>query len=320
MTFDVAFKTAIILLGKKGELSNEELLGLVDQNDEIFRQLRKTLIERGYAEYRLGRGLQATQNNDDTQSDEVQDAAPQPIETRLSIEHLIVVPSQESDVDSPISFSESDFLPLSSEKPKVISSPPLPVSQSQPVVRQKPNDERVREPVDFVEGPRQFASRFYTSKLNLCAMGIFIIVLASTRIQWRNSPDAHSVYQEFKLYYDQVKELRSRSISDTVEWNRAVSQSRSRVQSIVNALKDVRTGASAQRPEKQELLWAGNDSLAKLLDSPVISKKDEEKLQSEFEFHMTEAKRLLEGGTRTVPAKQIAPITTPGAGKPYLGQ
>ncbi len=324
MTFDVAFKTAIVLLGKKGELSNEELLRLVDQNDEVFRQLRKQLIEKGYAEYRLGRGLLATQNGADMKSDAVLDAAPHPIETKLSIDHLISAPSEESDVDPPISFSESDFLSSSNKKPKVISSPRLSVSQSQAVVRQKPDeepdDEQVREPLDFVESPQQFVSRLFTSKLNLCAMGLFIIVLAVSSIQWRNSPDAHSVYQEFKLYNDQVKELRSRSVSDPVEWHRAVSQSRSRVQSIVNALKDVRTGASAQHPEKQELLWAGNDSLAKLLDSPVISKKDEEKLQSEFEFHMNEAKRLLEGGTRTVPAKQIAPITTPGAGKPYLGQ
>ncbi len=330
MIFDVAFKTAIILLGKKGELSNEELLRLVDQNDEVFRQLRKKLIETGYAEYRLGRGLQAIQNvtdshrdvvQDDIHRDAVQEPAPHPAETPLSIEHFISVPGEESDVGPPISFSESDFLPSSSEKPKfIISAPPSPVSQSQPVVRREPDDESVREPLNFAESPRQFASRLFSSKLNLCAMGLFVIVVAVTSFQWRTCPDAHSVYQEFKLYYHQVKELRSRSVSDPVEWNRAVSQSRSRVQSIVNALKDVRTGASAQRPEKQELLWAGNDSLAKLLDSPVISKKDEEKLQSEFEFHMNEAKRLLEGGTRIVPAKQVTPITTPGAGKPYLGQ
>ncbi|MEI8020563.1 MAG: hypothetical protein WCH39_20335 [Schlesneria sp.] len=320
MTFDVAFKTAIILLGKKGELSNEELLCLVDQNDEIFRQLRKKLIETGYAEYRLGRGLLATQNGADIQTDGVHDTAPQPIETNGSIEHSIFVSSEESDVGPPISFSEADFLPLSSEKPKVISSSQLPVSQSQPVVRQEPDDERVPEPLDLVKGPRQFASRLYTSKLNLFAMGLFVIVLAATGIQWRSSPDAYSVYQEFRLYFDQVKELRSQSVSDPVQWHRAVSQSRSRVQSIVKALKDTRTGASAQRPEKQALLWAGNDSLAKLLDSPAVSKKDEEKLNAEFEFHMNEAKRLLEGGTRIVPAKQITPITTPGAGKPYLGQ
>jgi len=320
MTVDVAFKTAIILLGKKGELSNEELMRLVEQDEVVFRQLRKKLIDERYAEYQLGRGLKATKNGSEIQRNASQDTAPQLIETKRSIDHLISVPSEEeTELDPPISFSESDFLPLSCEKQKVVSSPPLPVSQTQPI-RQEPDSEPVREPLDLVDTPRRFVSQLISSKLNLFAIGLFAIILAVTSIQWRTSPDAHAVYQEFKQYYDQVKELRSRAVSDPVEWHRAVSQPRSRVQNIVTALKDVRTGASAQRPENQELLWAGNESLSKLLDSPVISKKDEEKLQAQFEFHMSEARRLLDGGTRTVPAKQIAPKTSPGAGKPYLGE
>jgi len=319
MTIDKAFETAIAQLNERGELLNLDLYRLVALDKERFRQLRKSLIEQGFAEDQSGTGLKATERTSQKGSDTRSDSDDQRSDTKLPNDALLSVPSdEENEFDPSISFTEADFLPLRCEKPKV-TPPPSSVSQSQPRL-EEPDDAPALVSLDLASDSRQFVSQLAANKWKLLAMVLVAIPLAITNFPWRNSPDAHSVYQEFKQYYDQANDLRTRAVSDPGEWQHAMSQSRSRVQSIVKALKDVRTGASAQHPEKQELLWAGNESLLMLLENREINRNEEKKLQKEFEYHMSEARRLIDGGTRTVPEKRIAPKDSPGAGKPYLGK
>ena len=320
MTIDEAFDAAIKLLKKRGSLLNADLFRLVQRDKELFRQLRKRLIAEGFAEDQSGAGLKSTDRVLEQKRDERAAADSKPQNVEISENPLFAdLDATEQGQGSLISFSEEDFLPLRSEKPKLAAST-TPVS-SVPPDHRRPEEtpEEFMQPSDQMAGGRTILSRLTDSKLNLCALALLALIITVTSIRWRNSFDAQAVYQEFKQYYDEAKGLRARSVSEPGEWQRSLARARSRVRTIVSGLKDVRTGASAQRPELQELLWAGNDNLSKLLDNPVLGKKDEEKLQSQFEFHMAEAKRLLDGGTRTTPQKLIVPKNVPGEGKPYLG-
>lgn len=319
MTIDEAFETAIARLNERGELLNVDLYRLVEQDKDKFRQLRKSLIAQGFAEDQSGTGLKATKRIAEKRCDTRSDSDAQGRDAKLSDNEMQSVPSdKEIVIDPSISFTEADFLPLRHEKRKV-TPPPSPASQSQQRL-QEPDEATALVSLDLGADGRQFVSQLIGNKWKLLAMVLVALLLAVTNIPWRSSPDAHSVYDEFKQYYDKANELRTGAVRDPGEWHRATSHSLSRVQSIVKALKDVRTGASAQHPEKQELLWAGNESLIKLLESREINKKEEVKLQKQFEYHMSEARRLIDGGTRTVPEKKIAPKDSPGAGKPYLGK
>ena len=325
MTIDEAFKTAIRLLNERKQLLNVDLYRLVEQDKDKFRQLRKSLIAEGFAEDQSGTSLKATKRAFQKRRDNQTDSVGSPPNTKQPNNDLTSVLSEaESEFGEPICFTEADFLPLRNEKRKVVPTD-LPVSQirpdhHEPVHRepevQVPEEAPALVTLDLAEGGQSFVSLLKASRFTLLAMVFLAVLLAVTRIPWRASPDAHAVYQEFNQYYDQVKSLRTRATNAPVEWQRETSESRSRVQSILTAYKDARIGASSQQPAKQELLWAGKDSLLVLLESPEISKKEHEKLQLQFELHMREARRLLDGGTRTVSGKQTAPTNSVGAGKP----
>ena|GEM_PF-4921097 len=319
MIVDEAFQTAITLLNERGELLNVDLYELVGQDKDLFRQLRKSLIAQGFAEDVSGTRLKATQQAPLKRSDSQLDSDDQKPETKLPGHALLTEPIEgDVEIGPSISFSEADFLPLRGEKPKA-TLPPSPVPQSQPD-HQEPNEGPVLVSLDLATDGRSLASRLNERKMLFGAMVLIAITIAVTSVPWNYPPDARSIYQEFKQYYDQAKEMRPRAASDPGEWQRVMSHSRSRVQSIVKALKDVRTGASAKHPEKQELLWAGSEGLLKLLENPEIDKNEEERLRAKFERHMSEARWLLDGGTRNALAKQVAPKDSPGAGKGYLGK
>ena len=57
MDFEKAWDAAVRLLDERGQLLNGRLFRLVEQNDQLFRQIRTRLIEDGIAEDRFGAGL-----------------------------------------------------------------------------------------------------------------------------------------------------------------------------------------------------------------------------------------------------------------------
>jgi hypothetical protein len=132
----------------------------------------------------------------------------------------------------------------------------------------------------------------------------------------RQPPSANSIYQEFNRFHDQIVELKNRGVNDQAQWKRDIDRALSRTQALVTGLKDPKTGASALRPAKQELLWAGQDSLLKLLESPNIDPQTAKVFEEQFEYHMNQARRLLDGGTRSLPQEFALPSKRPDASGP----
>ena len=57
MDFENAWEAAVRMLDERGQLLNGHLFRLVEQNDQLFRQIRTRLIDDGIAEDRFGAGL-----------------------------------------------------------------------------------------------------------------------------------------------------------------------------------------------------------------------------------------------------------------------
>ena len=125
-----------------------------------------------------------------------------------------------------------------------------------------------------------------------------VVILVGRYLVSQSPLDGSSVYGEFQLYHQQAADLRSRSINDPAEWQRTLGTAKSRVRTLVKGLKNPQIGASAAQPAKQELLWAGESVLVKLLENPQLDAYSLQELETKFEFHMNEAQQLLSGGLR----------------------
>jgi hypothetical protein len=164
------------------------------------------------------------------------------------------------------------------------------------------------------------ASHAVGGEKRLTGIIMAVAVVFSACLWMRQPPSANSIYQEFNRYHQQITELKTRGVNDQTQWKREVARALSRTESLVAGLKDPRTGASALRPAKQELLWAAQNSLLKMLESPNIDVQTVKGFEEQFEYHMNQARRLLDGGTRSVPKEFVSKANRPNdSGPPRAG-
>lgn len=204
---------------------------------------------------------------------------------------------------------------------------PLFSMDEKPAIRTRPHDSNLESPVETrssVVGSSQveepvadgalaplvsfFADRWLSAARMVggsgrLIVGTLILVICYALYSWSQQlPDEHSIYAEFQEYHRQAQQLRPQTSSDPSNAGRAMASSYSRVAWIVHGLKTRSTGASAAQPVKQELLWAGESGLLKILGG----NGDDSRAVQEFESHMNEARRLLDGGVRSVPVEVTA--------------
>ena len=179
----------------------------------------------------------------------------------------------------------------------------------------EPLTEQIRRSKSTVKDLWRQASRLVGGEKRLTGIMTAAAVVFGAYVWMRQPPSANTIYQEFNRYYGQVAELKSRSV-DQAQWKRDIAQAHSRVQALVTGLKDPQTGASALRPAKQELLWASQNSLLRLLESPNIDSQTAKELEEQFDYHMSQARRLIDGGTRAVPKEFDLPSNRPNASGP----
>ena len=211
-------------------------------------------------------------------------------------------------------------------RPRIeVSTPPAPTSTKRLVATRPtsnantPPAEPVKvqvRPTSIIQDLWRRASRGVGGEKRLTQIIMASAVVFGACLWMRQPPSASSIYQEFNRFHDQIVELKSRGVNDQAQWKRDIDRALSRTQALVTGLKDPKTGASALRPAKQELLWAGQDSLLKLLESPNIDPQTAKVFEEQFEYHMNQARRLLDGGTRSLPQEFALPSKRPDASGP----
>ncbi len=194
------------------------------------------------------------------------------------------------------------------------STPPRPAT-SVNAPPAEPLTEQIRRSKSTVKDLWRQASRVVGGEKRLTGIMTAAAVVFGTWLWMRQPPSANTIYQEFTRYHAQMAELKNRGV-DQAQWKRDIASAHSRAQSLVTGLKDPQTGASAQRPAKQELLWAGQNSLLRLLEAPNIDSQSAKDLEDQFEYHMSQARRLIDGGTRAVPREFDLPSKRPDASGP----
>ncbi len=136
-----------------------------------------------------------------------------------------------------------------------------------------------------------------------------LVALLALLVWLRQPPAVSTIYREFAQYHTKLTELRAKRTGPT-DWKQATARDHQRVQSLLDSLKQ---RASAARPIEQQLLWAGRYGLIELFKRPV----DAADFERHFATHMSRAKRMLDGGTATLPSSDTLsaprPVDTPDA-------
>ena len=176
------------------------------------------------------------------------------------------------------------------------SSEPVSVRHTNDVSVKHTNDSTSRLTTVLINGWRN-AAAIVGGEKRLRGAVVTVVLLLGAWVWWRQPPSASSIYDEFLQCHVEVEELRRRGITSAAEWERAVARPRAKIQSLVSRLRDPKTGASAAQPAKQELLWAGEQQLLKLLASPTVEPGVTDGLERQFDRRMSEARRLIDGGT-----------------------
>lgn len=134
----------------------------------------------------------------------------------------------------------------------------------------------------------QHAAVFVGGEHRLRGIVAALVALIAFVVWLRQPPAASTIYREFTQYHRKLAELRTKRTGPT-DWKQATSRDQQRVQTLLDGLKQ---RASAARPVEQQLMWAGRFGLVELFKRPV-DPSDFERL---YDSHMSQAKRLLEGG------------------------
>ncbi len=226
-------------------------------------------------------------------------------------------PSSLSDVDieQPDAKPRSD-LPTTPAPASTKRSPTTRPATTPSAPSAEPSTARFRLSTSTINDLWRRASRLVGSEKRLKGLLMAVAIVCGIGYWLRQPPSASSIYEEFNRYHGQITELKSRGVNDQAQWKRDVARAISRTQALVTGLKDPRTGASSLRPAKQELLWAGQDSLLKLLESPNLDVQTAKGFEEQFEYHMSQARRLIDGGTRAVPQEFAVPTKRPDASGP----
>ena len=228
-------------------------------------------------------------------------------------------PGSLSDVDIEQPDARSNFevsTPSAPTSAKRLTTPRPSTSVNTPPA--EPLTEQIRRSKSTIKDLWRQASRLVGGEKRLTGIMTAAAVVFGAYLWMRQPPSANSIYQEFKRYHDQIAELKTRGV-DQAQWKRDIARAHSRTQSLVTGLKDPKTGASALRPAKQELLWAGQNSLLRLLEAPNIDPQSAKDLEEQFEYHMSQARRLLDGGTRSLPQEFVSKSNRPNDSGPNRG-
>ena len=134
----------------------------------------------------------------------------------------------------------------------------------------------------------QHAAAFVGGELRLRGIATALVALVALVVWLRQPPAASTIYREFTQYHTKLKELRTKRTGPT-DWKQATSRDQQRVQTLLDGLKQ---RASAARPIEQQLMWAGRFGLVELFKRPA----DPAEFERLYDSHMSQAKRLLEGG------------------------
>ncbi|MCX7410722.1 MAG: hypothetical protein NTZ32_21820 [Planctomycetales bacterium] len=150
----------------------------------------------------------------------------------------------------------------------------------------------------------QHTAAFVGSELRLRGIAAGLVVLVALVVWLRQPPAASTIYREFTQYHTKLNELRTKRTGPT-DWKQATSRDQQRVQTLLDGLKQ---RASAARPIEQQLMWAGRFGLVELFKRPT----DPAEFERLYDSHMSQAKRLLEGGKaqQTPPGVMVAPPPT----------
>ena len=153
----------------------------------------------------------------------------------------------------------------------------------------------------------QHAAAFVGGELRLRGIAAGLVALVALAVWLRQPPAASTIYREFTQYHTKLNKLRTKRTGPT-DWKQATSRDQQRVQALLDGLKQ---RASAARPIEQQLMWAGRFGLVELFKRPA----DPAEFERLYASHMSQAKRLLEGGNaqQTPPGVMVAP---PPAGSP----
>ena len=203
--------------------------------------------------------------------------------------------------------------PVSTSTKRLVTTRPASNANTPPA---EPATAQGRLSKSTIHDVRRQASKLVGGEKRLKVILMAVAIVFGTGYWMRQPPSANSIYQEFNRYHGQLTELKSRGVNDQAQWKRDIDRALSRTRSLVTGLKDPKTGASAQMPAKQELLWAGQDSLLKLLENPNLDAQTAKGFEEQFEYHMSQARRLLDGGTRSLPQEFASPSKRPDASGP----
>lgn len=153
----------------------------------------------------------------------------------------------------------------------------------------------------------QHTAAFVGGELRLRGIAVALVALVALVIWLRQPPAASTIYREFTQYHTKLSELRTKRTGPT-DWKQATSRDQQRVQALLDGLK---TRASAARPIEQQLMWAGRFGLVQLFKRPT----DPAEFERLYDSHMSQAKRLLEGGNAQRESTGIVAAPQP-AGSP----
>ncbi len=118
------------------------------------------------------------------------------------------------------------------------------------------------------------------------AVAVALIVVVVMFVSFGGSDQEY--YETYTAIWNKHKELRSRSASDD-EWSSFNQEVKRQLEPIIH---DLNRTASAKRPIKQHLLWAGRDYLPLMIVDARESPSEAEEL---FAQHMDDARLLLAG-------------------------
>ena len=153
----------------------------------------------------------------------------------------------------------------------------------------------------------QHAAAFVGGELRLRGIAAALVALVALVVWLRQPPAASTIYREFTQYHTKLNELRTKRTGPT-DWKQATSRDQQRVQVLLDGLKQ---RASAARPIEQQLMWAGRFGLVQLFKRPA----DPAEFERLYDSHMSQAKRLLEGGNAQRESTGIVAAPQP-AGSP----
>lgn len=211
---------------------------------------------------------------------------------------------------------DQDFLDnLSANDDEVTDEPEEPVSKSQNAataskqIAQPDQQTPVEQPATPARSPIHRAGVLVWAHLRynsivhvLLLIGVVFAVLWNVVI----APPEKTAMQTYQEIWDEIKGMRQRDASDS-EWEKFTKRSEERINDVV---ADLESSASASNPARQELLWAGNRFLRRMLQD---ARGEASASEENFVKHIEKAKRVLDGTERKFGEDDPPPESDPNS-------